>query len=227
MSISLAGKSLGTVAEIEGTTYRALISTPRPAEYKSYGFFYYSGVTGLLPSSFSASNIIFHFRWGDMTRLALIHKLECQLQTITLFAAGASAHGFGAFRVADWPANGTGGTGATLTGNNFKTRTSMGSSLVSDIRIATTAGLAQSFTLDSQAFAVSLGDLQRVYPTTGTEDQRVNKLNLKWESNIKNGDPPMVLSRNQGIALVNRTTWPLNGTAIMRVQMTWEEVDAY
>jgi len=70
-------------------------------------------------------------------------------------------------------AAGTGGTAATITGNNGKMRTSMGTTLLGEARCASTAALgAGTKTLDSQAigqislsFGTAVGVLQYVNQT--------------------------------------------------------------
>lgn len=170
---------------------------------------------------------IFAFKWSDATRFACINYLALQWQALTPFAVGITDFGFDAFVVRSYATAHTGGTDLQLTtpANRFKLRTAtMGTTLVTDLRIATTAALGQTVdpTFDNHPFIQSMGDIQRTVVASG-EEIVVNQPNFVWAPNMANGEHPIVLAQNEGIVIRNRTVWPLTGTGQICIQMRWNE----
>lgn len=127
-----------------------VIDTPMAilGEYEWQGIT--GGYTGL------AANIpLFAFRWGDATRFCQILRVEVMVFTSTsATVAGITERQLVIAR--SWTVSDTGGTAATLTGNNQKLRTADGTSLVTDLRIGNplTAGTR---TLDAAPIASVVG----------------------------------------------------------------------
>jgi hypothetical protein len=136
----------------------------------------------------------------------------------TGFTAGAGNLNLSIAR--GYTANGTGGTAATLTGNNNKLRTSMGSSLVGDLRTASAAALgAGTKTYDSQA----VGLFTFGVPATANINLLPSVLDLYNE--VNQGDQPIVLAQNEGLGL--RATVPATGVWQFSVEIEWSEVNTY
>lgn len=230
MGIQLQGNG-GTIGEVDGATFRALRTVARPIDpVSALGHYQFASVTGTMAAALAAGGIFYAFRWGNAAgKLAVVYSIEASFQALTLFtAATLTDFGFDAFVGRSYTANHTGGTAVTLTGNNLKCRTNMGTTLLTDMRIATTAALGGgTITVDANAFANSIGDPQRVNPAAATEEQRVNDPTLKWEPDIASGHSPLVLAQDEGFVLRNRAVWPAAGTGIFRVAVRWAEVDAY
>ena len=228
MPIQLQGNS-GTVMEVDGTTFRAIRVTNRPTDYGALGFYQLGMTSGILAAALAANTDVFQFRWTDATRFAAIQYISLTFQPLTLFtAATLTDFGFDAFAARSWSGVGSGGTAATLTGNSFKTRTSMGTTLVGDIRISSTAALtAGTRTLDGNAFASSIGKFQRVNPAAATEETYVNQPHLIWSPQVSNGEAPLVLASNEGFVIRNRGVWPAAGTGEIEVNVRWGEYTAY
>lgn len=232
MSFQLQGNG-GVVAEVDGTAYRALRTTNRPMDTGAFGFYQYAQASGTIGANLAAgtgsAGHVFAARWGNSSKLGVITMLRLRFQCLTLFTANTlTDFGFDAFIVRSYTASHSGQTGATLTGNNCKTRTSMGTTLMTDIRIANTAALTSgTHTFDAQPFACSLGDSQRVNPAAATEEQYVNDPTLEWVANVANGEAPIVLAQDEGIVIRNRAVWPAAGTGVITVEMKWGEVAAY
>ena len=230
MGIQIIGNG-GVIAEVDGTTYRALRATSRPVDYGSLGSYGMSLQTGTLAAALAASAVVFSARWSDATRFAVIHRLEFNFQPLTLFTAATltDATSFDAFQADSFTAAHTGGTAITLTGNALKRRTSMGSTLFNDIRLATTAAIAGgTLTLRAQPFAQSLRKPNAVNPAAATEETIPTTFNnCQWRTLVDSGEGPIVLAQDQGIVIRNRTVWPAAGTGIFLVEMDWSEVSAY
>jgi len=230
MGIQIIGNG-GAIAEVDGTTFRALRCVNRPVDYGSLGSYGLSVATGTLAAALAASAVVFSARWGDATRFAAIHSLRWRFLPLTPFtAATLSDHtSFDAFVGRSFSASHTGGTALTLTGNSFKRRASMGTTLFTDLRIATTAALGGgTVTLDPHPFAQSIRKGNRVNPAAATEEVVMpNTDGGNWSPDVVNGEHPIILTTNEGIVIRNRTVWPAAGTGVLIVEMNWSELSAY
>jgi hypothetical protein len=225
MAIQLQGNS-GVVAEVDGSTFRTLRITARPINYGSLGFYRVGAVTGTIGAALAANSELFQFRWVDATKLAVVYQVIVSAGG-NVAATAAALVSLVATVARSWTAAGSGGTRLTMTGNNAKLRTSMGTSLVNDIGIATTAALtAGTKTLDTTNIgAVSLGIGTGAITTA---------MNLSLLSNVilLGGDAinhhPLVLAQNEGFVIRNgATAWPATLTWNLAVRCTWGEVASF
>jgi hypothetical protein len=225
MAFQIQGNG-GVIAEVDGTTFRAMRVTGRPINYGSLGFYRVGAVSGTIAAALAANSELFQFRWPDATNLAVVYW--CSVSAGGNVAASAAALVSLVATVArSWTAAGSGGTRLTMTGNNAKLRTSMGTSLVNDIGIATTAALtAGTKTLDTTNIgAVSLG-IGTGAITTAMNLTLLNDVPLINADNINHH--PLVLAQNEGFVIRNgATAWPAALTWQLAVQCTWAEVSAY
>jgi len=224
MAIQIQGNG-GVIAEVDGSTFRALRITARPIDYGALGFYRIAMVSGTMAVSLAANSEIFQFRWPDATRFAVTYRAA--------IAAGAnvaaSAAALAAFRMTmarSWTAAGTGGTRATMTGNNQKLRTSMGTSLVNDIGCATTAALgAGTKTLDTQdcgavAYGVGTGAI-----TTSVDLTLVPLTELLNVDSAS--DHPLVMAQNEGWIIRTGNALPAGMTWHFAANTSWAEVAAF
>lgn len=219
MAIQIQGSS-GTTAEVDGTTFRAIRVTLRPTDYGSLGEYSISGLSGTVAAGLAASSELFQARWTDATRFALIKAVSCDgvSGSATAFAAGFGK--IDCILSRSWSADGTGGTALTITGNNAKLRTAMGTTLFGTLRIATTAALgAGTKTLDSNA----IGQISLSIGTT-TSVQYISRMQLFGDFN-NNTSHPVVLATNEGLSC--RATVPATGTWQTGFSLEWAEVSAY
>lgn len=234
MAIQLQGNG-GVVGEVDGTTFRALRTVSRPIDHGSLGHYRIHASTGTLAAALAAGTAtaghVWAFRWGDATRLAVITKFKTRFLPLTPFtAATLTDHSsFDAFVVRSYTASHTGGTALTPTGSSAKTRTNMGTSLATDIRIATTAALtAGTHTFDAFPFAQSIRKGNRVNPAAATEEVVMPQFDgMEMDFDMGGGDHPIVLAQNEGLVVRNRTVWPAAGTGILSVLIAWAEVTAF
>ena len=216
--------SLGVVDG--NTNFSALKTTPRPQEYGTLGHYSIVGVSGAIAAGATANTQVFYARNTSATNLMLIQQLSLEgMIATTAFVAGTIqmvakvARSFTA-------ENGTPGqTALTITGNNAKTRTSMGTTSMAVIRIANTGTIADPvWTLDSQGFGSILthssGGYQTATPIIGSIYLPDTDF-FRAEA----GDHPIVLAQNEGIAIM--ATVPATGVWSFAVQMRWAEVLAY
>lgn len=216
----------GTASEVDGTTFRALRVAPRPPDYSSLGCYAFSGVTGAVAAGMAANGEILQFRWTDATRYAVVRAIRFNgMRATTAFAAGTIDVKASIAR--SWTASGSGGTALTLTGDNLSLRTSMGTTLVGDMRIATTAALgAGTKTIDTQDLGLiathSSGGWNSATPIIGSIYLPTTDL---YVADTADGSHPLVLAQNEG--LVVRATVPATGVWNAAVQIEWCEVTAY
>lgn len=221
----------GGVVESGMVAASPLHVTSKPLSYGSLGHYRIQVATGTLAAALAAGAVVYSFRWGDATRLGVLLKLKTRFLPLTPFtAATLTDHtSFDAFVGRSFTASHTGGTALTPTGNNAKTRTSMGTSLATDIRISTTAALAGgTITVDAFPFAQSIRKGNRVNPAAATEETiQPTTDGMEMDFDMGGGDHPEVFAQNEGFVIRNRTVWPAAGTGILTVLTVWAEVTAF
>ncbi len=222
MAIQVMGLS-GTVAEVDGTTYRALRVTARPVDYGANGSYRVAVTTGIMSAGLAAGSDIFQARWTLAAPIALIWGIQIDGfgGTSTAFTAGTGS--FKAFISRSWTADGSGGTTLTLTGNNNKLRTSMATSQFGAIRISSTAALTTGTkTNDSQA----AGQMSFSIGTTASVNY-LGQVGLYGSNALEDGGnpAPIVLAQNEGITI--QATVPATGTWVAGITMAWSEVSSY
>jgi hypothetical protein len=172
-------------------------------------------VSGTMAAGLAANAEVFQFRWASAT-------LNCALRSVklsatvagTAFAAGAPS--FKMTPARSWTVAGSGGTAATLTGNNLKSRTDFATTVVGDVRIASTAilGLGTK-TLDSSDVGAIVGVSGTA--TTGQIVPPGTDLYNRYSSD----EYPILLEANEGFAI--RATVPATGTWTFAVTVEWTE----
>lgn len=218
MAIQIQG-NLGTIAEVDGTNYRAIRTTLRPIDYAALGSYRASGLSGTMAAGLAANAEIFQFRWVDATRLCVVTSVlfDGLSGSATAFTAGFAKVDMVVAR--SWTADGSGGSTLTPTGNNQKMRSSMNTTLIGGSRIASTAALgAGTKTLDARAvgqYSAAIG--------TGTSVQWIPQFDLFRAD--PGGESPLILSQNEGFVV--RASVPATGTWQFGVTVCWTEVDAY
>ncbi len=219
MAIQIQGNG-GVVGEVDGTTFRAHRVTTRPVDHGALGQYRLATTVALVVTQ-AGNGTLFSFRWGDATRFALLHNIRLKLiQTAAATATIMPSYQVliaRAFTVSD-----SAGTAITLTGNNMKKRTSMGTTLVTDIRkSAVAAGLTVGTrTLDAEPI-LEMGTNATI--TTPNDTLYAAELDM---SNA--GDHPEVLAQNEGFIVRGPTiVFGAAGTANLQVEVAWAEVTAY
>lgn len=225
MAIQVQGNS-GTVAEIDGSIFRALRTTSRPTDYGVLGHYQVAPLSGAVAAGLAANSEILQFRWTDATRFGVLLGLRLTgVRATTAFVAGVID--FTATIARAWTAAGTGGTTLSLLGNAGKMRTSMGSAIVGEIRVITTAALgAGTKTLDAveigRITTHSSGGVGSATPIIGSIFLPIYDL---LSADAAGGQHPLVLAQNEGVVV--RATVPGTGVWNVGFQIIWAEVPAY
>src|SRR5262245_38552579 len=150
MAVNVAGNA-GVNAEVgtSATGFRALHVTGKPQDPGSLGSYSAGSNNGTTAFTGGAQTDIeiYQFRWTS-ANVGMIRSVRSSLGASVAFAAGQIK--LDLFVARSFTAAGTGGGTLTITGNNMKKRTSFGTTVMGEIRTATTAALgAGTKTLDS------------------------------------------------------------------------------
>lgn len=219
MAFQLGGFTGNVVADVGGTVFRSLKVQQMPLDYGALGIYRKSLLSGTMAAALGANAEIFQFRWADATRVCAIRRvvLDGLSGSATAFTAGFGKVDMVPARA--WTADGSGGTAGTLTGNNAKMRTSMGTSLGPGFRIASTAALtAGTKTLDTDP----VGQISLSFGVA-TSVQYVNGTVLFGED--PGPEMPLVLANQEGFVV--RATVPATGTWQFGITVVWAELTAY
>lgn len=185
-----------------------------PSYHGNLGHYRIDSETGLIAATLAANGTLFSFRWTDSTKLCVLRDIE--ISCVISGAITAAVHfGLDAFIARSFSASDSGGAALTLTGNNQKKLTSMGTSLVGDARIATTATLTPGTrTLDANPFAGVLFG-------TGTA---IGSTALPKTKLYGADEYPIIFAQNEGFVIRNPFAGPITGSFVVGVEVAWEEL---
>jgi hypothetical protein len=227
MAIQIQG-ACGDIIDVDGTTYRAVKVTLRPTDYGTLGQYRLSMQSGTMAAGLAAFAQIFQARWTDTPEIALIWGLSIDGMSGGTASFTAGIGYFGMQIVRGWTVDGSGGTPATLTGNNQALRSSMQPSLFGAhgtgvIRVASTAALAAgTSTVDTQG----VGQVYIAVGTVASANYLPQYCMYGSAALEEGGNPaPIVLSQNEGVSLV--ASLPASGTWKFGVSLSWSEVRSY
>lgn len=224
MAIQIIGNG-GTVAEVDGTIFRAQRVTPRPVDHDTRGAYAYGGLSGIIGAALGANSEIFQFRWVDATRFAVVRKVRISASVSTTFFAAGVPVQIDLVKVSGWSGQGTGGTTVSPAAL-LKRRANMASSLVGsgDIRISTTAALgAGTKTLET----LSLSTIVAAGPITASLNGTIIAPGtILWQAEVGDGEHPLVLGQNEGF-VIRSVAVPATGTWQVAVNVDWAEVSSY
>ena len=211
MAIQIIGNG-GTVAEVDGTTWRALRVTDRPTEFGAGGY-YRTAISQLTAAAPAAGANLASLRWTSGSLLMLIRYLQITINVSTASTAGLPQ--FGCYVARAYTVTDTGGTAATLSGNSFKKRTSHGGTSLGDLRYTAAATLTAGMrTLDAAPFITTTTNIALGSTSTAI-------LDIDGP-----GDHPIVLAQNEGLVFQNVTAVTA-GVYQYTINMAWAEVPAY
>jgi hypothetical protein len=216
MAIQLVGAVSGIGVDVESAS-NAMRVTQRPIDIGSLGSYSILASSGTMAAGLAAASPVFAFRFADASKFALIRRVRLDMVSLgTGFAAGVAL--FDLIIARSWSASDTGGTAVSMASNNGKRKTAFGTSLVTDMRISSTATLtAGTRTLDANALAA----LRFGVSTAANATQLLpTDIWLKPPS-----DWPVVFTNGEGFVI--RATVPATGTWQFDVTVDWDEVAAY
>ena len=211
MAIQVIGNG-GAVAEVDGTIWRGLRVSQRPPEYGSGGY-YRTAFSALTAAAPAAGANLASLRWTSSSLLMLLHSCYISINVSTASTAGLPQ--FAGYVARAFSAADSAGTAVTLTGSAFKTRTSMATTLMGDMRFAAAGTItAGTRTLDSQPFVTCQAAL-----ALGSNASAFMDNNASF-------DHPIVLAQNEGIVFQNVTALTA-GVYQYTVHLEWGEVPAF
>lgn len=194
--------------------------TLRPVDYGTLGHYQLATTISLVVTQ-AANGTLFSWRWGDATRLSVL--LFARLQCLQTAAATATIMpSFQIFIARSFSASDSVGTAITLTGNNMKKRTSMGTTLLTDARqSAVAAGLTVGTrTLDANPLIEVLTQQTITTPNTALFTNSFDATNT--------GNMPEVFAQNEGWIVRGPTVvFGAAGTANLAIDCAWAEVSSY
>lgn len=211
----------GSFQEVDSQFGAARVSM-RPPQLGNLGAYQVGVITGTMAAGIAGDSEVLQFTWMDSTRLALITKVSLMSFSVftTAFTAGIGHFSLQAKR--SITAVGSGGAAPTLTTNNAKLRTDMGTTLISgssgDLRVATTAALtAATGTLD----AAFLGRISIPLEATTVNYSRISSENALFDYRDNNYHP-FICESGEGLAVL--VTMPATGTWYAGFKICWQEV---
>ena len=221
----------GTEAIIDGQGRLRVALGPvdHTSPYVVLGHYRANLITGTTVS-LAANSPIGSLRWSDQARFLVLMRIEATAQVAAAITA-ATLVDLEAIIARGFTASDTTGTPIALTGSNQTNRSgNMKSSLVGDLRVATTGTLtAGTRTLDGVGFgfaawgqlqAPTLGATANTAVAVGAGDSTPRVL-YKWDGL---GQYPIVLGQNEGIILRNSTAGPVTGGIRYAITLEWAEV---
>lgn len=214
MSFQIQGIS-NTVAEVESAT-RAIRVVNRPDDYGALGIYSIAENSGVMAAGMASSAPICAFR-NSTANAYLVRQIRLSVAaSTTAFAAGVAS--FNLYHARSYTVNATGGTAATVTGNNQKRRTSMATTGVADIRVTTTTALTSgTWVLDAQP----TGSI--IAPVTATAGLSIIQPTYLFDPRIS--EYPLVCDQNEGFVI--QGTVPATGIWSFSVGIDWLELASY
>lgn len=199
-------------------TFLALRTSQRPAE--ALGYYKVATVTGSVTGvGVVANGPLFSMRWTDAAKVAAVWGIRIAAIETTAFAA-AQEVSVAATIARSFSASDSGGSAVSLSGNNAKKRTAMSTSVMGDMRVASTTILtAGTRTLDSQDVFTAVG-------WAGGTGIVIDP--QQWQ--IDNGSGlvhPIVLAQNEGIILRNKVAFAATGVIKFYFEVDWSEHSTY
>jgi hypothetical protein len=218
---SVVGSTSGNGLEIDSDHH--MFVTGRPPAFGALGYYRLVVVSGAIAATLGANSDLFSFQWTNASDFAIIQSVKVSAVVASTITSAVNFD-LAIFFARTFTAADTGGTSVLPTSNNQKMRTSMGTTLVNDMRISSTAALGAGTRTPDTA---PLGRVQGNSGTaTGTQFfSAPNPQPLYVMDNTTHH--PICLKQNEGFVIQNPLAGPATGTFNVLVQVEWGEVAAY
>jgi hypothetical protein len=201
----------------DGTIQRSMLfATPYPLDYGGGGFFQYCAKSGIMLASAAANSPIYSFRWIGASTYAAITRARLLVWSNTVFSGGVGT--FDLFVARQFTGSDSGENVATLTGNNNKLRTSMGSA---------GAGIVYSNTIPITVGTRTL-DVAPIDSRTATAPTTASTIFSNMPITLfekLQGEHPLILTSNEGFVV--HATVPAGGAWLFSFTLEWSEIPAY
>lgn len=216
MAVQLLGQDGSTIPGAD-PTFKALRSTIRPMEVTSWVSV--GAASGALTGA-AANSAVFSLR-NLSANLLVVRRVGVGFVCTTGFTAAQQLN-YGLKVARSFTASDSAGTAVTLTGNNCKVRTSLGTLTSVDCRISAAAALtAGTKTLDTNDLGIAGG---WALATTAGVIITPTKDNLFSQDA---GDYPLILAQNEGFNIMNLTAMGAAGVGTLYVNMEVAEAASY
>ena len=178
----------------------------------SYKLALMSGLTTVL----AANGEVLQFRWTDPTIYAVLRYLRVRMQVVTGFTA-AQELSFEACRVSGFTAAGSGGTVISPGAADFKKFSSMPTSVLNEVRIATTAVLgAGTKTIESPFLCNSIQELAAAATVPRAQGEAVYRPDQE-------ADQAHTFLADEGFIVRNSILMGAAGTVRWNIEAAWDE----
>jgi len=194
------------------------------------GAYRLSMLSGIIPASVGLDSELFQFRYVTAaSRVCLVHGVSVAAAFITAPAVSTTTVQLDlGMRIArSWSADGSGGTAATLSGDNQQLRTAHTASEVTSARMATTAALgAGTKTEDTNDIGLAVGGVYFDLAAADISNVLVPKTQLLGDFEAGMAFP-VVLADQEGFVIRTASTPPATMTWELAVDVIWSEVDSF
>ena len=178
---------------------------------------YRVGLMSGLITILNAADPVFSFRWSSLTHRMYLQELNVNFDLTTAFG-GAQDVAWAAYFARSYTVSDSGGTATTLTGDNCKTDTSLETTRMGDMRIATTVALTSGTrTLDTQPMWIRPGMF-------GNAVGNGNIDTMPLVAGIDNATNPILFRTNEGMVISPMITMGAAGVGHLFVQLSWLEI---
>lgn len=181
-------------------------------------------ISGSIAATLGAGSTIFSMRWGNATNFFKLERFAINIITNGTITTAVTPR-LGLFVARGFTASDTGGTVPSLATNFQKARTSLANSLITDMRIATTAALGVGTrTVDALPIRAVRGFSGTTAPARWFLGDKI----VLYDQFLSGEDQyPIILAMNEGILLQNIDAGPATGTFIVEIEMDWSELATY
>lgn len=222
--------NVARVGMASGMVWTPLHTASGPIPVGGGGAYRLSMTSGTIAASLGANSELFQFRYvTGASRVCLVHGVGVTAAMVVAPAVSTTPVNMQlrAALARAWTVDGTGGTAATLTGNNQKLRTNHATSEVVSARMATTAALgAGTKTLDAQDIGGVTGGIYFDLAAGDLSNQLIPWTNLFGEFAAGMGFP-IVLANQEGFVVRSGLAMPATMTWNLVVNVLWSEVDGF
>lgn len=216
------------VGMASGMVWTPSHGVPGPLPVGAGGGYRIAMQSGTIAAALGANSELFQFRYvTSANRVCIVHGISVSAGA-NVAASAAALAALRATVARGWTVAGSGGTRATLTGNNQKLRTSFATSEVNDIGMATTAALTVGTkTLDAQdiggiSFGIGTGAI-----TTSVALNLVSATNLLGDFSAGMAWPLVLVNQEGFVIRSGANAFPAGMTWTLNVNVAWSEVDSF
>jgi hypothetical protein len=232
MTAVIRGGTSAVDADVDAGT-KALKVRTHPMDV--LGSYQIESISGTMAAGLAAGSTIYSCRWGDATRQMLLRRVAFDARTLgTAFTAGTFL--FEMVIARSFSVSDSAQTSILPTGNNQKRKTSFGTTLLTDLRIANTGAITVGTrTLDAAAIMNIRGHVPATavnYPMVSAAGAVIPGASTVAGACIPvelfapdwSGEWPIVFVQNEGFII--RATVPATGTWDFSVTLESSEVAA-